>query len=101
VLQSGDGGCASHCREIVEKFVQSFAAFEIVEEILQRYAGAAEDVRAAENIWILDENLAEGRHILPLDPGVRDSAMPGFTLPQAGVPALLYFPGVAGTEEFG
>src|ERR1700676_332782 len=62
MLQSGNGGCARDGGKVVEKFVQRFAAFEIVQEILEGYARAAKHRGSTQDFGILHDNFAERRH---------------------------------------
>lgn len=52
MLESRNCGLAGDGREIIEKFVERFAAFEVVEQILKWHASATEDRSAAENFGV-------------------------------------------------
>lgn len=48
LLESGHRLLAAHGQEVLEKLRERIASFEIVEERLERHAGADEDGRAPE-----------------------------------------------------
>ena len=48
-----NGGLTSDGRKVIEKFIDRFASFEIVQQILERNASAAENGRSTQYVWIL------------------------------------------------
>ena len=51
-LQRRDRLFASHCREVIQEFVEAVAPFEIIDEIAQRYQRAHEDGCASQDFGV-------------------------------------------------
>jgi hypothetical protein len=62
MLKSAYCGISSDGGKIVEKFIERLAAFQIVQESLERHAGAAKDRRPAKNIGIADDHFIAWGH---------------------------------------
>src|SRR5712664_1004117 len=66
MLQSGDGCLARHRRKLFQKLFQKLdervSAFQIIEQILERHPGAAEDRGSAEDIRISHDDSIGGEH---------------------------------------
>ena len=61
-IECGDRLLAPHGRELAKEFVEGLAAFEVVEERLDRNACADKDRRAAEDVGVAVYDLAELGH---------------------------------------
>ncbi len=65
VLENGNGNPSLHAGEILEKQIEGVAAFQIVEQVLDGHASAAEHRYTALNLWIdRDESFTHGMTII-------------------------------------
>ena len=62
MFKSGDGGLTSHSGKVIQEFIQSLPAFQIVKQSLERDACAGENRRSSENLRILHDDLSALRH---------------------------------------
>jgi hypothetical protein len=59
-FEGGDGGCTGDGGKAIEKVLEGFSAFEVVEESLQGHTGAAEDGSSAEDVQVSDDDVHSG-----------------------------------------
>jgi hypothetical protein len=59
-FESGEGGLAGDGGEAIEKVLECFSAFEVVEESLQGHTGTAEDGGSAEDVRVSDDDVHSG-----------------------------------------
>src|SRR6266545_3782625 len=62
-VECGDGLFALHGRKLVEKFIKSLAAFQMIEERLNGHSRADKDRRSAEDVRIAMDDLVESHHM--------------------------------------
>src|SRR6267154_325537 len=62
MLQSGDGCLARHRRKLFQKLDERVSAFQIIEQILERHPGAAEDRGSAKDVRVSHDDSIGGEH---------------------------------------
>lgn len=63
MFQSADRGFSSYCGKVVEKLVECIAAFDVVEQSLERHTSAPKDWRAAKHVGIAHNAMIIGSHM--------------------------------------